>query len=226
MAASATRTIPPPQPPAVPPHSYTLGMRRIVVAGPSGAGKSTLAAKIAGVQEIPYRELDALYDGPHWTKNADFEETLDRFTSQSAWVTEWQYDSAKPVLLERADTFVWLDLPFPLILWRVTMRTIRRALTHEELWGGNHEPPLHKILTDQSNMIRWSITSRNHVRDVLPGIIQNHPDLHVIRLRSRRQVRELLKALSSPGLTPNRTHIRQAPSASPTPVQNSPSTRP
>ena len=171
-------------------------MQKIVVAGTSGAGKSTLAQQIARIRTIPYQELDALYHGPDWTKRSDFESDLDSFTSQPAWITEWQYASAKPLLLDRADTFIWLDLPFPLVLWRVTRRTIRRAITREELWGGNHEPALHKILTDRSNMIRWSIAARGHVREAIPEIARDHPNLRIVRLRSRRQVRQLLGVLS------------------------------
>ena len=179
---------------------YTLGMQKIVVAGPSGAGKSTIARKIAERLDIPYAELDAMYHGPNWTKIPEFEENVDRLTVQTSWITEWQYDDVRPLLLERADTFVWLDLPFPLILWRVTVRTVRRALTHEALWGGNHEPPLYKIFTDKSNMIRWSIASRNQIRDALPSIVREHPDLRIIRLRSRRQVRQLLDVLDVLGV--------------------------
>ena len=174
---------------------YTLGMQKIVVAGPSGAGKSTIARKIAERLDIPYAELDAMYHGPNWTKIPEFEKDVDRLTAQPAWITEWQYDDVRPLLLARADTFVWLDLPFPLILWRVTVRTVRRALTHEALWGGNHESPLHKIFTDKSNMIRWSIASRNQIRDALPTIIREYPDLRIVRLRSRRQVKQLLEVL-------------------------------
>lgn len=175
-------------------------MQKIVVAGPSGAGKSTVARKIAELLGITYAELDAMYHGPNWTKIPEFEETVDQLTAQPAWITEWQYDEVRSLLLERADTFVWLDLPFPLILWRVTVRTVRRALTHESLWGGNHEPPLHKIFTDKSNMIRWSIASRNQIRDALPSIVREHPDLRIIRLRSRRQVRQLLDVLDVLGV--------------------------
>lgn len=174
-------------------------MQKIVVAGPSGAGKSTLARKIAESLAIPYAELDAMYHGPNWTKIPEFEENVDRLTVQTSWITEWQYDDVRPLLLERADTFVWLDLPFPLILWRVTVRTVRRAVTHEALWGGNHEPPLHKIFTDKSNMIRWSIASRNQIRDELPTIVRKHPDLRIVRLRSRRQVKQLLEVLERLG---------------------------
>ena len=174
-------------------------MQKIVVAGPSGAGKSTLARKIAERLDIPYAELDAMYHGPNWTKIPEFEENVDRLTAQTSWITEWQYDDVRPLLLERADTFVWLDLPFPLILWRVTVRTVRRAVTHEALWGGNHESPLHKIFTDKSNMIRWSIASRNQIHDELPTIVREHPDLRIVRLRSRRQVRQLLEVLERLG---------------------------
>ena len=36
---------------------------------------------------------------------------------------------------ERLDTVVWLDLPMPLLLWRVLWRTWQRARSRELLWG-------------------------------------------------------------------------------------------
>ena len=44
-------------------------------------------------------------------------------------------------------------------------------------------------------MIRWSIASRNQIRDALPTIIREYPDLRIVRLRSRRQVKQLLEVL-------------------------------
>lgn len=145
--------------------------------------------------DIPYAELDALYHGPNWTKRPTFEDDLDRFTSQPAWITEWQYDEARPLLLDRADTFIWLDLPFPLVLWRVTSRTACRWITREELWAGNREQPLWKIFTDRSNIIRWSIASRHVVRDQMPTIRTAHPTLRILRLRRRKHLEQFLTRL-------------------------------
>lgn len=170
-------------------------MRKIVVAGAPGAGKTTLVRHLSAILSAPHAELDALFHGPNWTKRPDFEDDLDAFTRQSSWVTEWQYADITPLLLDRADTFIWLDLPLPLVLCRATRRTLRRWVVREELWAGNREQPVWKIFTDRSNIIRWSFASRHHVRDALPTIKRDHPDLHVIRLRHQRDVRCFLAAL-------------------------------
>jgi len=55
---------------------------------------------------------------------------------------------------------VWLDLPFPVILWRVVTRSWRRWRTQELLWGTNVERiwPHLKVWSDDS-LIHWAITT-------------------------------------------------------------------
>ncbi len=111
------------------------------MAGPIGVGKSTLAQGLARALGIPYREIDALYHGPNWTKRETFEKDVDALTKQRSWITEWQYDQVRPLLADRASLFIWLDLPWPVVLYRVTKRTLRRWVRQEELWAGNREQP-------------------------------------------------------------------------------------
>ena len=49
------------------------------------------------------------------------------------------YLGVRPLIWSRADTLIWLDLPFSLVLWRTFTRTLKRAITQEELWNGNRE---------------------------------------------------------------------------------------
>lgn len=49
------------------------------------------------------------------------------------------YGRVRDLLWPRADTIVWLDYAFPLVLGRLTARTVRRAVTGEILWNGNRE---------------------------------------------------------------------------------------
>jgi hypothetical protein len=44
-----------------------------------------------------------------------------------------------PVKWQRVQLVVWLDLPYPLILYQVIKRSLRRSLFREELWSGNRE---------------------------------------------------------------------------------------
>jgi adenylate kinase family enzyme len=129
---------------------------RVLVAGTSGSGKTTLAARIAEELVIPQVEIDALFHGPNWTPRRSFEDDVRRFSAEPAWVTEWQYDSVRPLLAERADLLVWLDLPRAVVMRQVVRLTVRRRLRRERLHGGNVEPAMRTIFTDHGYVVRWA----------------------------------------------------------------------
>lgn len=164
--------------------------RRIAVAGVSGVGKTTLARRIGEMLSIAHTEIDALFHGPDWTPRPQFIDDVRRLVADDAWVTEWQYSEARPLLTARADLLVWLDLPFATVaLPRVIARTLRRRLGREELWNGNIEPPLHTVFTDPEHIVRWSISTRHNYRERIPAL---PADLPVVRLRTVREVERWL----------------------------------
>jgi adenylate kinase family enzyme len=171
---------------------------RVLVAGTSGSGKSALARRLGELLTLPYTEVDALHHGPGWTKRPSFEADVEAFTSRASWVCEWQYSSVRPLLAERAELLVWLDLPFRLVLSRVVRRTLQRRLRREELWNGNVEPPLHTFFTDPEHIVRWSISTRHTYRQRVPALAADHPHLTVVRLRSRREVERWLRTAVQP----------------------------
>ena len=118
---------------------------RIIVVGTSGSGKSYVAKAIAKNLGIKYICNDALIWMPNWI-NVPNDERLPGFekaTDCEAWVIDGNVASThrpeNALLLERADTIVWLDLPRRTVWSQVFWRTIRRAITREELWHGNRE---------------------------------------------------------------------------------------
>jgi adenylate kinase family enzyme len=171
---------------------------RVLVAGTSGSGKSSLARRLGELLALPYTEVDALHHGPGWTKRPSFEADVEAFTSRGSWVCEWQYSSVRPLLAERAELLVWLDLPFRLVLSRVVRRTLRRRVRREELWNGNVEPPLRTFFTDPEHIVRWSISTRHTYRERVPALAVDHPHLTVVRLRSRREVERWLRTVVQP----------------------------
>lgn len=166
---------------------------RVLVAGASGSGKTTFAARLGRTLGLPHTELDRLYHGPGWVPRPAFLEDVAALAAQEAWVAEWQYAAARPLLAERADTLVWLDLPFRVTLSRVVRRTIRRRLRREELWNGNFEAPLHTFLTDPEHVVRWSIKTRHLLEDLVRAQARRSPRLTVVRLRSRADVERWLE---------------------------------
>lgn len=91
----------------------------------SGAGKTTFASRIEAATDVPHTELDALFHGPDWTPRPQFDADVRALIAQDAWITEWGYGAARPLLAEAADLLVWLDFPF----WRITFpRVVRRTV--------------------------------------------------------------------------------------------------
>ncbi|WP_308469648.1 AAA family ATPase [Gordonia spumicola] len=144
--------------------------------------------------DAPHTEIDGLFHGPNWTPRTTFLEDVADLASTEAWVTEWQYAGARPVLAARADLLVWLDLPFWTTTFpRVVRRTVLRRVRREALWNGNVEPPFHQILTDPDYIVRWAVSTRHKYRDQIPQLDHDSFGLSVVRLTSTREVDRWLK---------------------------------
>ena len=136
-------------------------MRRVSVVGSTGAGKSTLARAIATRLGVPFVELDGFMHQAGWQPRPDseFMDDVDKATSGSGWVVDGNYRRfvIEGPVWQRADTVVWLDVPRRTVMRQVIARTIRRALTREELWNGNREPLSNFVSLDPAdNVILWA----------------------------------------------------------------------
>src|SRR5919109_4145989 len=159
---------------------------KIAVVGTSGSGKTTVARELARRLGVPHVELDALFHGPGWTETPaeEFRRRVASATGASGWVVDGNYDSKLgDLVLGRADTVVWLDMPLRVALSRVTRRTIRRIRTNEELWNGNRESWRGGFFGWES-MFVWTIRSHFRRRRQVPAQLARHPHLRVARLRS------------------------------------------
>src|SRR5688500_4629523 len=118
-------------------------VKRVAVIGTaSGCGKTTFGRRLASALGAPFVELDAIHWQAGWTPldAADLRCRVEPLVRQAAWVIDGSYRSKLgDLVLEGADTVVWLDLPRRVWLPRLVARTVRRVLTGEELWNGNHE---------------------------------------------------------------------------------------
>ncbi|MDQ2836854.1 MAG: adenylate kinase [Actinomycetota bacterium] len=159
-------------------------MQRILIAGSSGSGKSTLARTLADRLRLPYVELDSLFHGPNWTPRPEFLADVQRIAAGDRWVSEWQYETARPVLLARADTLIWLDFGRRTVMYRVLRRSFRRAAFRQPIFNGNTEG--FRDWLDPEHPIRWTWAHHDNTADRISELAGG-PQL--IRLASPRAVR-------------------------------------
>jgi adenylate kinase family enzyme len=144
--------------------------------------------------DVPYVELDALNHGPRWTE-ATAEELQARvrpWVDRDAWVIDGGYRAKLgDLVIARADTVVWLDLPVRVWLPRLAWRTFSRMVTREELWNGNREQ-FRFLFTERPNIFGWAWRRHRTQREELPAWAAEHPHVRLVRLRSPREVRRYL----------------------------------
>jgi len=168
-------------------------VQRVLIAGSSGAGKSTLAAELARRRRLPYTELDSLFHGPGWVPRPEFLDDVRAVIAGESWVSEWQYDAARPLLLGRADTLIWLDFPRRTVMQRVLRRSLRRALLRERTFNDNTEG--FRNWLDPGHPIRWAWSHHQHPRVRVLAAMEQRPELTVLRFRSPAEVRRWLASV-------------------------------
>jgi adenylate kinase family enzyme len=164
-------------------------LRRIAVVGTSGSGKTTMARRLAGQLGLPHVELDALFWGPNWTPlpRELFRRRVEEALGGEAWTTDGNYSVARDLIWGRADTVVWLDYALPVVLWRVTTRTIRRTARRETLWSGNQETVANAFFSRES-IILFALKTYQKRRREYPELLARpeYGHLALVHLRSPR----------------------------------------
>jgi adenylate kinase family enzyme len=172
--------------------------QRIAVVGTSGSGKTTMAYRLAQRLGVPHVELDALHWGPDWTPapREIFRERVERALSGGAWTIDGNYSAVRDITWSRADTVVWLDYPLPVVMGRVTWRTLRRTVMREELWNANRER-LPVAMFSSDSIIWWALRTYRRRKREYPALFSQpaHAHLSVVRLPSPRAAQAWLESL-------------------------------
>ncbi len=108
-------------------------MQRVIVIGTTGSGKTALARELAQILGGVHIELDAHNFLPGWTDRPleDMRARVAEAVKAERWVACGNYGKVRDIVWPRADTAVWLDYPLARVLWRMTRRSIVRAVTRE-----------------------------------------------------------------------------------------------
>lgn len=172
--------------------------RRIVVRGVTGSGKSTLARALGDALGLTVIELDAInWQRPGWNAlpSEEFRSQIEAamHAATNGWVSDGNYTKEAAALLDSADTFVWLHLPWRVSFYRMVTRTLRRALSKELLWGAQHES-LRTQLFSKDSLWWWGIHHHKASVRSTRAVLAARPHVPVIELRSAREVRALMEA--------------------------------
>src|SRR5579862_1457379 len=90
--------------------------RHVIVTGLAGSGKSTFSVALAAKLGLPVIHLDLLFWKPGWVapSKTEWRETQREALGGAAWIADGNYHETLDLRLERADTVVFLDIPW----WR------------------------------------------------------------------------------------------------------------
>jgi adenylate kinase family enzyme len=172
---------------------HAVPMQRVSLVGVPGSGKTTVGRQLAASLGVPFVELDAIFHQPGWGElpRDDFRQRVSEALTADRWVVDGNYSAVQDLVWRRADTVVWLDLPRPLVMRRIVLRTIRRAVTRERLWNGNREPLTNFYRLDpEKNVIRCAWVKYHEYVERYGGAMHDAAYTHLsfVRLRSRREV--------------------------------------
>ena len=173
---------------------------RVSLQGISGSGKTTLGRELERRLGLRHLETDALVHGPDWAETPDDElrTRLEEVIAGDRWVIDSDYRrKLGTMVLEAADTVVWLDMPLHLCLHRLWRRTHRRIRGDERLWNDNKES-WRTALLGRDSLFVYAVRKHFSQRRTLPDLLRQArlEHLHVVRLRSPAQLRRWLESIT------------------------------
>ncbi|MCW2504292.1 MAG: adenylate kinase [Actinomycetia bacterium] len=171
--------------------------------GNSGSGKTTVGRALAQAIGAPFTELDSIHHQPGWRpiEVPEFRERVAEVVAGESWVVDGNYRAVIDLVLARADTVIWFDLPRGTVMRQVLVRTVTRAVTRVELWNGNREPITGLFRIDpQHSILRWAWTQHAKYRDRYSAAAADPLNAHLtfVRIGSRAEARRLLTAATAP----------------------------
>jgi adenylate kinase family enzyme len=172
--------------------------QRIAIVGTAGSGKTTLAQQLSQKINAPHIELDALHWEPNWTEASDqvFRARISEALIGDRWVVDGNYSKVRDIIWNQADTVVFLDYSFWLVMGRLLRRTLGRAINQTELWNGNREN-IHKSFFNQDSILLWMLKTYQKNRIKYPALFQQseYKHLSVIHLQSTKATEAWLLSL-------------------------------
>ncbi len=172
-------------------------MRRVVVFGTTGSGKSRLAEQLGQRTGLRVIELDQLFWGRDWQPAPLelFRHRVEREIRDGNWIVVGIYGQVRDLTWRAADTLVWIDLPLPLVMWRLFWRTLRRIATREDLWGTGNRETVRNSFFSRDSILLYALKThrRNRERFAIECEFLGK-DKKIVRLQTSREVERFVAA--------------------------------
>ncbi|RYG68219.1 adenylate kinase [bacterium] len=172
-------------------------MKRVAIIGVSSSGKTTLGKNLSRKLGAASVDLDDLHWEPNWkaANDLEFARRIEAALQPEAWVVSGNYTRVQNLYLDAADTLIWLDYSFPVVLKRVLSRTFRRVIKREMCCNGNYESLSGTFSRD--SIVLWVFQTYKKRRRTAEVIFQpeNLSHLKKLRFRSPRETQKWLDSL-------------------------------
>ncbi len=174
--------------------AFAIG-RRVLVTGLPGSGKSTFSRSLAARTGLPLIYLDLAFWKPGWVAPSEDERRKKqrRVLDGDAWIADGNYHETLDLRLERADTIVVLNTPWPVCAGRALVRGVRKS--GGEMPEGCDDSAWRRLRDEWPLAVRIWRNCRSEPEREHQIISQHgqHAALHV--LRSKRAASEFLDRL-------------------------------
>lgn len=141
-------------------------MYKIWIIGPPGAGKTTISKKLYHDLCIPYLELDEVYWKPNWEKRNDvIEKVMIPFLQNENWIIDGYYDDTTQMLESCASHIFYIKVAYPIIIFRLVIRSIKRLIFKKKVCGDNYENI--KFLLSENGLFLYARRQFIMFRDIL-----------------------------------------------------------
>ena len=171
---------------------------RILVIGCSGGGKSTLSRKLSEKLGLPYVSMDRdFYWLPGWIKRPKAEERalIAAKVAEDRWIMDGSGASSFDLRLPRTNLVIWVRVPRRVCFWGLVCRVASSF--------GRVRPDMAPGCPEQLPDREFLFYIWNFERRVSPVIVQmldrHAPEMPVLTLRSRRDIRALSQRLQEAG---------------------------
>lgn len=165
-------------------------IHRIMIVGQPGSGKSTLARALGEITDLPVFHIDQIHYQSGWVERSRAEKTAmcQQVHALASWIFEGGHSVTWSERLERCDMLIWLDIPLPVRVKRVVLRSLR--------YWGRSRPDLPEGCPEQFDwsFYRWIWDTRKSARQQIKRLIAEEPTgKPVFVLRSRRDIARFLE---------------------------------